>query len=179
MNEVDRVKLIAAASGISARKVTMLPGGKQNFVARVQGGADDVVVRFARDPSQVVDPFDIEVWALRAAAAAGIHTSAVVARGRVADTSYLVMEYIAGTTASPSDLGAWRAVGVWLRLSPRSIRQPPRPSSSRGSDVISMPRGAHMWLTISRSSRRMTRCFSSAYMREAIRTPFAPCFRRT
>ncbi|WP_046013720.1 phosphotransferase family protein [Microbacterium sp. SA39] len=115
MNEADRVELIAATSGITARTVTMLPGGNQNVVARVQSETRDVVVRFARDPSQAVDPFDIEVWALEAAADAGIHTSAVVARGWAADTSYLVVEYIAGSTASPDDLEAWHAVGTWLR----------------------------------------------------------------
>jgi len=137
VNEVDRVKLIAAASGISVRKVTILPGGNQNFVARVQGETDDVVVRFARDPSQMVDPFDIEVWALRAAAEAGIHTSAVVARGRVADTSYLVVEYIAGTTASPDDLEAWRAVGVWLRALSKvdTTAAPPEFFSRFGRDL--------------------------------------------
>lgn len=93
----------------------MLPGGNENVVARVQGETRDVVVRFARDPSRMVDPFDIEVWALKAAADAGIHTSAVVDRGWAADTSYLVVEYIAGTTASADDLGAWRAVGTALR----------------------------------------------------------------
>ena len=109
------MKLIAASSGISVRTVTMLPGGNENFVARVQGENHDVVVRFARDPSQTVDPFDIELWALEAAAEVGIHTSAVVARGRAADTSYLVVECIAGTTASPDDLEAWHAIGTSLR----------------------------------------------------------------
>jgi aminoglycoside phosphotransferase (APT) family kinase protein len=93
----------------------MLPGGNQNVVARVRSETHDVVVRFARDPSQAVDPFDIEVWALEAAADAGIHTSILVDRGWTADTSYLVVEYIPGTPASPDDLEAWRAVGTWLQ----------------------------------------------------------------
>lgn len=112
---MDRVKLIAASLGVSARNVTMLPGGNQNVVARVRDDTHDVVVRFAKDHARMVDPFDIEVWALEAAADVGIHTSEVVARDWAADTSYLVVRYLAGTTASPDGLEAWRTIGWSLR----------------------------------------------------------------
>lgn len=108
-----------------------------HVVARVRDETHDVVVRFARDHARMVDPFDIEVWALQAAADAGINTSDVVARGWAADTSYLVVKYLPGTTASPDDLEAWRTIGWSLRALSKvdTATAPPALFSRFGCDL--------------------------------------------
>lgn len=78
---------------------------------RVNGGGRDLVVRFARVSDQVADPFDVEAWCLHAAATAGIPSSPVVARGWLDGLSYLVVEYVAGSSVSASDPRAWRSIG--------------------------------------------------------------------
>jgi aminoglycoside phosphotransferase (APT) family kinase protein len=103
---------IAQSVGVSAARVSALQGGNENHVVRVTGDGRDLVVRFAKDADRMVtDPFDVEAWCLLAAAAAGIPTSHMVARGRLKGRSYLVTEYVDGETASPNDLVAWRSIG--------------------------------------------------------------------
>ncbi|MET0844133.1 MAG: aminoglycoside phosphotransferase family protein [Mycetocola sp.] len=102
---------IVRSLGISVARTSALRGGNQNHVVRVNGGGRDLVVRFAKVSDQVADPFDVEAWCLRAAATAGIPSSPMVARGWLDGLSYLVVDYVAGSTASASDPGAWRSIG--------------------------------------------------------------------
>lgn len=78
---------------------------------RVNGGGRDLVVRFAKVSDQVADPFDVEEWCLLAAAAAGMPSSPMVARGWLDGLSYLVVDYVVGDTPSASDPGAWKSIG--------------------------------------------------------------------
>ena len=102
---------IVRSLGISVARASVLQGGNQNHVVRVNGDGCDLVVRFAKVNDQVADPFDVEAWCLRAAAAAGIPSSPMVARGWLEGLSYLVVDYVAGSTPAASDPGAWRSIG--------------------------------------------------------------------
>lgn len=111
MDPVTRATEIARVLGIPVTQTHVLAGGNQNHVVRIRGAEHDAVVRFARDVERNGDPFDAEAWCLLAAAAVGVPTSTLLARGWLDDTSYLVTEYIPGQMAAPADLEAWRAIG--------------------------------------------------------------------
>lgn len=106
-----RATEIARSLGIPVTGTHVLDGGNQNHVVRIRGSEHDAVVRFARDVDRNGDPFDSEAWCLLAAAAVGVPTSTLLARGWLDDTSYLVTEFVPGDTARPDDLEAWRTVG--------------------------------------------------------------------
>lgn len=107
----DRALDIARSLGVDARSAEPLPGGNQNHVVRVRSADEDIVVRFARDPERSGDPFDVEAWCLRAAAAAGLRTSSFIDRGWHDGLSYLAVAYIPGSAAAPDDLRGWRTIG--------------------------------------------------------------------
>lgn len=98
--------------GFGADAVDVLPGGNQNHVVRLRTAVSDVVVRWAQDTDRLTrDPFDVEEWCSRAAAAVGIATPATLARAEVGAHSVIVQAYVPGSPAAADDLGAWRAIG--------------------------------------------------------------------
>lgn len=111
MDPVMRATEIARSLGIPVTETDVLAVRDRNHVIRIRGDEHDAVVRFARDVDRDGDPFDTEAWCLLAAAAVGVPTSTLLARGCLDDTSYLVTEYVQGEPASPDDLDAWKAVG--------------------------------------------------------------------
>jgi aminoglycoside phosphotransferase (APT) family kinase protein len=103
---------LARELGFGADTVEVLPGGNQNHVVRLRTSVSDVVVRLARDTDRLtMDPFEVEQWCARAAAAAGIATPAALARSRVGGHSVIVHEFVPGTPATADDLAAWAAIG--------------------------------------------------------------------
>jgi len=113
MDAVARALEVASSLGVEGVRADPLPGGNQNHVIRVRSADDDIVVRFARDPVNSADPFDVEAWCLRAAARSGVRTSELVARGWLEGLSYLVTSYVPGEPAAPEDLQGWEAVGTF------------------------------------------------------------------
>lgn len=112
MTPLDRAVSIALLHGISPCQVQELPGGNQNHAVRIADEKVDVVVRFAKDADFVAETFDVETWCLGAAAKAGIRTSELVVRGHAYGTSYIILGYTPGSTASADDPKAWEAVGL-------------------------------------------------------------------
>ena len=112
MTPLDRAISIALLHGIYPCQVQELPWGKQNHAVRIADEKVDVVVRFAKDAGFVAETFDVEAWCLGAAAKAGIRISELVVRGHAYGTSYIILAYIPGSTASADDPKAWEAVGL-------------------------------------------------------------------
>ncbi len=97
--------------------VPIAGAGSVNHVFHIQAcpGHDDSVIRFAIDDQR--DETEVEEWALRAAARAGIPSPAVLARGCHRGTPYLVETYIAAAAEDPaSTVEAWEVLGRYARI---------------------------------------------------------------
>ncbi|MHA7986381.1 phosphotransferase [Rathayibacter sp. CAU 1779] len=114
MDPTQLARAIAESLGLPATTAVVLTGGNENHVVRVSGDGSDVVVRFSKAGARADDPFDVEAWALRELERTGVLSSHLVARGRHAGTSYLVVDYVPGAPASADDLDAWTAIGRFI-----------------------------------------------------------------
>ncbi|GAA3689663.1 hypothetical protein GCM10022204_00410 [Microlunatus aurantiacus] len=105
-------RALGAELGFGADSVEVLVGGNQNHVVRLRTAVSDVVLRYARDTDRLtMDPFDVEQWCSRAAAAVGIPTPATLARAEVGGHSVIVQEFVPGAPADADDRRAWEAIG--------------------------------------------------------------------
>lgn len=108
---------IAARHGLRAGDVTPLVGrGSVNHVFIVHSDAARHVVRVPVDPLRS-NEYEVEAWALAQAAAHGIPSPRVVARGCLRDVPYLVQTFVEGApTTTERSRASWRTLGEYAKV---------------------------------------------------------------
>lgn len=110
-----QVREIALELGIKAPRITRLQGGPANSTLRVQDAHHDLVFRLAGESGRVLRAdLESELAMLKAAAAAGLAPSVVLARPEL---GYIVMQHAAGRTPEPHELrdpAFLRLLGGWI-----------------------------------------------------------------
>ena len=89
--------------------------GSVNHVFLVRTSGRSYVVRFARDPRRQ-DSYAVEAWCLARAAAVGIPSPVLVARGVLGQVPYLVQTFVDGAPGPTGGLAEWRTLGRYARL---------------------------------------------------------------
>ncbi|MGI8577890.1 MAG: phosphotransferase [Nocardioidaceae bacterium] len=107
---------MADRHGLRPDAITRVEGhGSVNHVFVASSGTERFVIRFAKDARRK-DEYQIEAWCLAQAAAHGIPSPAVVARGTASGVPYLIQTFVAGASGAASGGAAsWQWLARYAR----------------------------------------------------------------